>query len=638
MESEPTSAGEAAELGLPVLWRRWRIAADDPAGLDPLEARRLAALALDYGEAFMAYDFTVAGLRQGSDLHLWRQQALALARTGSTQRAQAILEGLRRQGQRDEETLGLLASTYKDLCWRETDPERRAGFLRSSLALYEEAYARSGSYYSGINLATLLCLTGNRKRSLVTARQVQALLLQPRTGAAISVEEQFWQKASLAEVSLLLGDEAEARSFYRSVVRDNCARHIGAIVRARDQASRIAEAILGDPQALAGCFELGQVAVFAGHMFDQPGRRQPRLSYAAEPQLRTLIDAALRRLDVRYGYSSLASGADLLFAEGLLARKGQLHLVLPFRPEEFIAVSVNVLAGVDFRSRFQAALDGAASVTVLSDWPSSHDAVDFIFAYRVLNGLALIKSRLSGLPLVPLAVWDEGPGDGGGGVESFVHSWRAYGLPPVIIPPPQTATPSPCPGLPESPTANQGKLNAGVRAIRAMLFADVVGYSKLSDPETLLFVEKVLVRIVATIEALPRPPVFVNTWGDAVFVAFEEPELAGRFALQLRDLFRSTDWREWGFAAELQIRIGLHAGPVYACFDPLLRRTTCVGGHVNRAARIEPITEEGQVFASAAFAALAEENRKSAFALDYAGVRSLPKHYEAVPVFLLRWR
>ena len=70
--------------GLPALWRRWWATADGSQGLDQLEARHSAALALDYGEAFMVYDFTVAGLRQGSDVHLLQQQALALARTGST--------------------------------------------------------------------------------------------------------------------------------------------------------------------------------------------------------------------------------------------------------------------------------------------------------------------------------------------------------------------------------------------------------------------------------------------------------------------------------------------------------------------------------------------------------------------------
>jgi tryptophan halogenase len=44
--------------------------------------------------------------------------------------------------------------------------------------------------------------------------------------------------------------------------------------------------------------------------------------------------------------------------------------------------------------------------------------------------------------------------------------------------------------------------------------------------------------------------------------------------------------------------IGLHAGPVYRYTDPVTRRPNYTGGHASRAARIEPITPPGQVYAS----------------------------------------
>ena len=86
----------------------------------------------------------------------------------------------------------------------------------------------------------------------------------------------------------------------------------------------------------------------------------------------------------------------------------------------------------------------------------------------------------------------------------------------------------------------------------------------------------------------------------------------------------------------LSIRIGLHAGPVFECHDPVLNKRTYNGFNVNRAARIEPITEEGQVFASQAFAALAAVVPKKNFRCDYAGTRQLAKKAGAIPVFVLR--
>jgi class 3 adenylate cyclase len=75
---------------------------------------------------------------------------------------------------------------------------------------------------------------------------------------------------------------------------------------------------------------------------------------------------------------------------------------------------------------------------------------------------------------------------------------------------------------------------------------------------------------------------------------------------------------------------------VYKCFDPLLGRDTYNGAHVNRAARIEPVAEEGQIFASDAFAALAAITKTSNFLCDYAGTRKLPKGAGMLSTFLVR--
>ena len=41
-------------------------------------------------------------------------------------------------------------------------------------------------------------------------------------------------------------------------------------------------------------------------------------------------------------YGSLACGADMLVAEAILARGGELHVVLPFAEEDFLKTSVHV--------------------------------------------------------------------------------------------------------------------------------------------------------------------------------------------------------------------------------------------------------------------------------------------------------
>jgi hypothetical protein len=56
----------------------------------------------------------------------------------------------------------------------------------------------------------------------------------------------------------------------------------------------------------------------------------------------------------------------------------------------------------------------------------------------------------------------------------------------------------------------------------------------------------------------------------------------------------------------LNIRIGLHTGPVLQHYNPLMRQLGFTGAHVSRAARIEPVTIPGEVYASEEFAALVE--------------------------------
>ena len=104
----------------------------------------------------------------------------------------------------------------------------------------------------------------------------------------------------------------------------------------------------------------------------------------------------------------------------------------------------------------------------------------------------------------------------------------------------------------------------------------------------------------------------------------------------LQNTIRETDWKTIGMASAISIRIGLHAGPVYKCFDPLLGKDSYNGAHVNQAARIEPITEDGQIFASDAFAALATTTNAGGFICDYAGTRKLPKGAGIISTFLVR--
>jgi class 3 adenylate cyclase len=176
-----------------------------------------------------------------------------------------------------------------------------------------------------------------------------------------------------------------------------------------------------------------------------------------------------------------------------------------------------------------------------------------------------------------------------------------------------------------------------VPEILAILFADTVGFGKLSETEVSLFVRHFLGLVGKLVQEFSPAPLMKNTWGDGLYFVFPDVRSAGRFALELRDRVMTTRWPERGLG-DLELRIGLHAGPVYGCIDPVTGFRNYIGAHVSRAARIEPITPPGNVYASQSFAALAAAEKSLEFKCDYVGQTSLAKEYGNFPTYVVRRR
>jgi class 3 adenylate cyclase len=171
--------------------------------------------------------------------------------------------------------------------------------------------------------------------------------------------------------------------------------------------------------------------------------------------------------------------------------------------------------------------------------------------------------------------------------------------------------------------------------IRSMLFADVVRFSQLPDPAYPGFMNEFLAG-AALILADPRHKAMVsNTWGDAIFAVFATPTEAAHAALALQKLGRSVDLPGATESARLKLRIGLHTGPVHKGYDAITKNDTFMGKHINLAARIEPIAQEGHVYVSGEFAAIAALEGGDEFLFDYVGQQPLPKKAGVIPVFRL---
>lgn len=602
--------------------------------------RRLARAFIEIGAPLPGLEVVVEGLQEcGPDLELRQLQGLALARSGDTYEANRVLEALRLEGHLDDQTLGMLARTHKDLGLNAAGAERRR-HLEAACSGYAAAFERSGSYWTGVNLATLAVLLGERDRANAVARVVMACCREALDRLPPEHPDRYWALATLGEACLVSADLDAAEQWYRQAAA-NGVRRFGDLNSTRRHAVLLLQHLGEDPATVEGWLPLPRVAVFSGHMIDRPGRANERFPERMEAAVRGAMVDWLSSRNALVGFSSAACGADILFQEALESLGGERHVVLPYLPGEFAADSVDIGVGGDWRSRFNRVLETARVVYASSSRPLA-GGVAYEYANHLVHGLGLVRAAELDTQLLGFAAWDGAAGDGAGGTASAVSQWLQRGVPveylelgaeaagrtgPLNV---RTAAPMPAPAAaaPTTPASSD--------AVMALLFADAVGFSTLNDIEVPLFVSRCLGRIAGLIVARGDQVAVRETWGDGLFVAFTSVRAAGLFALELLEMMKRTDWLAEGFSKPLAMRLALHAGPVHLTEDPVTGLPKCCGTHVSRAARLEPKTPSGQVYASEAFAALVAMDGVSDFRCDYVKELEWAKRYGTFPAYVVR--
>jgi len=118
-----------------------------------------------------------------------------------------------------------------------------------------------------------------------------------------------------------------------------------------------------------------------------------------------------------------------------------------------------------------------------------------------------------------------------------------------------------------------------------MLFGDVKGFSRLRDDQLPVFIDVFLSRFAEVIERFHADIRLANTWGDGLFLVFDDAGAAANCALALQEAVSGIDRARYRLPLDMAMRIGIHLGPVYAARDPTLMRDNFFGAHVSRAAR-----------------------------------------------------
>ena len=612
-------------LPMPAVRKIWKLTDPEATSRDDLLA--LARQALQEGDSLLAFDISQKALKihDEKDLALRQFAASALINAQCPMRASNLLEELVAEGAADEETLGLLASAYKDIWEISNDPGQEDKYGHKALEQYKRGFEETGGTYVGINAAAMHVLLGEKEEAREYGEKVLALLDE-------NTEADYWASVTRAEANLTLGNVDEAASLYQEAVQLPDALPAW-LATSRKQAMQLAEA-MDCVEKFENVFPVPGIVLCTGHMIDFPDREEERFPSDLEPLVREAIDKILEETNAQYGFSSAGCGADLIFIEAMLARGAEVHVFLPFVQEDFLETSVRY-AGPEWMERFESALDKVAHVHhCTAERYLGYDEL-FNLCNDVAAGFSIMRGH--GLNLTPtlLTVWDGQPGVAGQLTERWqnevgsvaqvdsrklLEQLRQRAPRPIAVP--QLAEPQPA--LP--PQAQ--------REIKALIFADVTNFSQLRDEDNPLFVDNFLSGVAELLEQDLNQPTFQNTWGDGFFFVYDDLSKAVQFALDFRDWVEQQEWESHGLPAELNIRISLHVGPVYSKKDPLLKRRNYFGTHVARAARIEPITLPGQVYASENVAALLSVGHKG-FDFEYVGDVDLPKKYGSFPIYHL---
>ncbi len=570
---------------------------------------------LKKGRYLAAYNLAGISLQlEPENINLKQQYGLALAKLGLLDRAKSWLWDLYKNYSDDPETAGILGSVLKSIYKK--DKNRDDAIL--SRNIYLENYKENKSFYTGINAASMSVVIGDQKMASHIAREI--------TGEINSGSGDFWELVTLGEAYLLLGDKESAIYAYKKA-RNTIERDHGMFNSVFGQLVLLSDHI-EVPVELKELFKPPSVVVFTGHMIDHPDRPEPRFPESISTQIAEEISKVLDKLDAGIGYSSLACGADILFVEEMIKRNAEVNLFLPYNMSDFVESSIN-FAGPKWLYRFKKILEDHSVNYITEEGYFGNDDLHALLG-SVIFGKSILRAEYFGIEPALLTVLKSSGNSKAaplGGTEYLVNKWP-FKNNIHSIDPAQFIKRDQMPAIKRKITTGKSLTEVQNRQIRHILFADVVGYSKLSEDKTPLFVENLLQDISRKVRALSHKPEILNTWGDSIFAVYSNIREMMEFAIALQKTLINSSWDDMvEDNSRVSMRIALHTGPVFLLDDPLTQRKNAFGNHINRAARMEPVTMPGNIYASDQFASVLKIECYKMYDFEYVGIIDLPKEF-----------
>jgi tetratricopeptide (TPR) repeat protein len=316
---------------------------------------------------------------------------------------------------RTAESGGITGGIYK----RKYFETGNRAWLQGAFEEYEHTNQVSPDPYPAINAAATALWLG--KPDISHARSAEARkLLEARPQA----KRTHWDWATLGEAALLAGDAQSALGFYEKAVALEPS-HGRDIAVMRRQARRNLDILKATREPFETVLAVGGVACFTGHRVDEPGRQPQRFPRERVGSVAARISKALDEANVRFGFSSAAGGADILFIEQLLARGGEPTIFLPFPAKDFIVTSV----GAEWQERFNTVLARQEVTVQVLEAAKPADPVLENAAYARCNARILSAAVEAGrvydeTPVLIAVLRVSGEKEKAGGTAEAVRQWE----------------------------------------------------------------------------------------------------------------------------------------------------------------------------------------------------------------------
>jgi len=585
-------------------------------------------LSMKTGEYLKAYDQAEAGLKIfPEDKQLQYFAVLSLARQGATEQAQRLYDSFELSDSNDGSHAALAARLIKDRALADYSGQRISIF-QDAAERYEQVYNSTDQqdYYPAVNAASMYFLSGNTPMAEKFAKLVLSL--------CDDSEPNYWVHASAAEAYILIDDNLAAVK-QLSLANKFANGDWSSLATTKKQL----ELITANKEVLSA-LELPRVIHYAGHIISSPNTANGRFPADQQNRIVNEVSQLLETLDVGIGYGSLAAGADIIFAEEIIKRYGELHVALPFSVEEFKALSV-VSAGEDWLTRFDYCWEQATTTNICSAGRYNDDDSLFNYCSLYSMGRACLRQQHLSSPVSQVVVWDGKETQTVAGTYTDKQTWSSLGRDSHII---FSSLEKP----PEEET--ESKLNvvkAGVdpalsnKQPYSILFGDIKGFSALPDAQLPRFVRRILGCIARVIDDIKNSEgadavLMANTWGDGLFVVMRDTHVAAKCSLAMQQAISAIGESDVQFDNPVELRLGIHFGPIYEIQDPVTKRANYFGEHVNMAARIEPITPPSQVYVTESFAAQLALSKAVNYRTEYVGIMPMAKDFGDLRMYLLR--